>query len=370
MPRLIQRDSSYSPTGNPVHPRSSVRVEDSVADRNKRSGGSLGAAAQPEPDFLGLRYDDGAKPTCPRPEWRPGQRDGNWQCLIIANPTEILPTAAVEAAAVKESLEGKGIACDYLAGKDASFENVLHHLNSGHYDIIHYSGHIGREEESGEFGFLLYNSRFFYTRFQFGRTFTLRPSPSLNMAGNSGAVVQGLTEAFLSTGAQMVAGSLFNTPRPGSALLLKFYADFLRGVPAGEAMRQARLHVKEMENCGLSWRRALRRCMGSPFSLTVQSDELDAWLDKAGFQEGRVRCWGHRILQQAEILQLSNSRGFRRQFSCRACGGRRSAFLRQQLDRHGVLQLLKGAFKTALLDREKGVDGLPARNRLWRMGTR
>lgn len=304
-------------------------------------------------DFLGLRYEMGRSLRARGPEWRPGQRDGNWQCLIIANPTEDLPTAAVEAAAVKESLEGKGIVCDYLSGKDASFENVLHHLNSGHYDIIHYSGHIGREEESGEFGFLLHNSRFFTASSI--RTHVHTPAIAFLNGCNSGAVVQGLTEAFLSTGAQMVVGSLFNTPSRGAAAFAKkFYADFLRGVPAGEAMRQARLHVKEMENCGLSW--ACFVMYGDPrFSLTVQSDELDAWLDKAGFERAEFDAGAIKILQQA-VSYGSAIHGVSTAVFFAALVEGEDPFLRQRLDRHGALQLLEGAFKTALKDREKGAD--------------
>jgi hypothetical protein len=304
-------------------------------------------------DFLGLRYEMGRSLRARGPEWRPGRRVGNWQCLIIADPTEDLPTAAVEAAAVKESLEAKGIACDYLAGKDACFANVLNYLNSGHYDIIHYSGHIGREEESHEFGFILNNGQFFTASSI--RTHVRTPAIAFLNGCNSGAVVQGLTEAFLSTGAQMVVGSLFNTPSRGAAAFAKkFYADFLRGVPAGEAMRQARLHVKEMENCGLSW--ACFVMYGDPrFSITVQSDELDTWLEKAGFERSEFDAGAIKIVQQA-VSYGAAIHGVSSAVFFAALVEGEDPFLRQQLDLHGALQPLEGAFKAALKDREKGAD--------------
>ena len=306
-------------------------------------------------DFLGLRYEMGRSLRARGPEWRPGQRDGNWQCLIIANPTEDLPTAAVEAAAVKESLEGKGIACDYLAGKDASFENVLHHLNSGHYDIIHYSGHIGREEESREFGFLLNNSRFFTASSI--RTHVHTPAIAFLNGCNSGAVVQGLTEAFLSTGAQMVVGSLFNTPSRGAAAFAKrFYSDFLRGMPAGEAMRQARLHVKDMENCGHSW--ACFVMYGDPrFSLSVQSDELDTWLGKAGFERTEFDAGAIKILRQA-VAYGAVAGGVSTAILFAALLEGEDPFLRHKLEACGVLELLEGAFSAALKSGQSETSGV------------
>src|SRR5208283_1641765 len=146
-----------------------------------------------------------------------------------------LPTASLEAKAVRESLEAKGIACDFLAEQDASFDNLLDCLNASEYDIIHYSGHIDREEGSGEYGFVLHDSQFFSASAI--KTHVRSPSIAFLNGCNSGAVVQGLTEAFLATGAQMVIGSLYATPSRGAAAFAeKFYADFLQGVSAGEAM--------------------------------------------------------------------------------------------------------------------------------------
>lgn len=305
-------------------------------------------------DFLGLRYEMGRSLRARGPEWRPGRRDGNWQCLIIANPTDDLPTAAVESAVVKESLEGKGIACDYLSGKDASFENVLHHLNSSHYDIIHYSGHIGREEESGEFGFILHGSRFFTASSI--RTHVHTPAIAFLNGCNSGAVVQGLTEAFLSTGTQMVVGSLFNTPSRGAAAFAKkFYADFLRGVPAGEAMRQARLHVKEMEDCGLAW--ACFVMYGDPrFSLSVQSDELDTWLGKAGFERKGFDAGAIKILRQA-VAYGATASGVSTAILFAALLEGEDPFLRHKLEACGVLDLLEGAFSAALKSGQMEASG-------------
>jgi hypothetical protein len=301
-------------------------------------------------DFLGLQYEMGRSLRARGPEWRPRGQNDAWQCLIIANPTGDLPTASSEATAVKENLEAKGIACDYLAEQDATFENVLECLSASHYDIIHYSGHIGRDEESQEYGLLLHGSQYFSSSAI--KSHVRTPAIAFLNGCNSGEVVQGLTEAFLSTGAQMVIGSLYATPSRGAAAFAKkFYTEFLNGTSAGESMRQARLHVKGLENCGAAW--ACFVMYGDPrFSLELKVDELDAWLSDAGFERSDFDASAIKILQQALVYGTA-SQGVSTAIFFAALVEGAEPFLRQQLDRHGVLQLLEGAFKAALKDSEK-----------------
>ncbi len=304
-------------------------------------------------DFLGLRYEMGRSLRARGPEWRPRGKNDTWQCLIIANPTGDLPTASSEAKSVRESLEAKGITCDYLAEQDATFENVLECLSASHYDIIHYSGHIGRDEESPEYGFLLHGSQYFTSGAI--KKHVRTPAIAFLNGCNSGEVVQGLTEAFLLTGAQMVIGSLYATPSRGAAAFAKkFYTEFLNGTSAGESMRQARLHVKGLENCGASW--ACFVMYGDPrFSLELKVDELDAWLKDAGFERSEFDASAIKVLQQA-LAYGTVSQGVSTAILFAALVEGAEPFLRQQLDRHGVLQLLDGAFKAALKDREKDAE--------------
>jgi hypothetical protein len=296
-------------------------------------------------DFLGLLYDIGRSLRARGAEWRPTPKKGNWQCLILANPTGDLPSAAAEAVAVKESLESKGIACDYLFEKTATFENVLHYLNSVQYDIIHYSGHIARDEESGEYGFRLRDGRSFTA--ESIRTHVRTPAIAFLNGCNSGEVVQGLTEAFLSSGAQMVIGSLYDTPNRGAAAFAKkFYAEFMRGRTAGEAMRQARLHVRGMEDCGLAW--ACFVMYGDPrFSLDLKSDDLDSWLAKAGFERAHFDAAATKVLQRAVAYGLI-TKGVSTAIFFAALVEGEDPFLRKRLEMCGVLDLLEGAFKAAL----------------------
>lgn len=307
-------------------------------------------------DFLGLRYEMGRSLRARGPEWRPRGKNDTWQCLIIANPTGDLPTASSEAASVKESLEARGIDCDYLAEQDATFENVLECLNASHYDIIHYSGHIGRDEESREFGFLLHDSEYFSASAI--KKHVRAPAIAFLNGCNSGEVVQGLTEAFLSTGAQMVIGSLYATPSRGAAAFAKkFYTEFLTGTSAGESMRQARLHVKDLENCGASW--ACFVMYGDPrFSLELKVDEFDSWLSDAGFDCSGFDASAIKVLRQAYTYGTA-SQGVSTAIFFAALVEGTEPFLRQQLDRRGVLQLLEEAFKAALKDGEKGAETAP-----------
>ncbi len=305
-------------------------------------------------DFFGLRYEMGRSFRTSGPEWRPRDKNDGWQCLIIANPTGDLPTASSEAAAVKESLEAKGIACDYLAEEEATFKNVLDCLSVSHYDIIHYSGHIARDDDSGEFGFVLRDSQFFTASSI--KKHVRTPSIAFLNGCNSGEVVQGLTEAFLATGAQLVIGSLYATPSRGAAAFAKkFYTDFLNGVTAGEAMRQARLHVKGLEDCGISW--ACFVLYGDPrFSLDLKVDGLDTWLANAGFSRAEFDDSASKVLRQTMAYGAISGGVSTAIFFAALVEGTES-FLRQQLERHGVLELLQGAFKTALMASETGEDG-------------
>ena len=306
-------------------------------------------------DFLGMRYDMGRSLRARGPELRPQRQNNAWQCLIIANPTEDLPTASVEAKAVKKSLEAKGIACHFLAEQDASFDNLLDCLTASEYDIIHYSGHIAREEGSGEYGFVLHDSQFFSASAI--KKHVRSPSIAFLNGCNSGAVVQGLTEAFLATGAQMVIGSLYATPSRGAAAFAeKFYADFLEGASAGEAMRQARQHVKGLENCGVSW--ACFVMYGDPrFSLELKVEEMDSSLAKAGFSRADFDASAIKVLQQA-LAYGAAAEGVSTPILFAALVEGVDPFLRQQLERHRVLELLEGAFKAALKDGEQeGSEG-------------
>jgi hypothetical protein len=301
-------------------------------------------------DFLGLCYEMGRSLRARGPEWRLAGKNDAWQCLIIANPSGDLPTAVSEALAVKESLEAKGIACDYLAEEDATFAKVLECLSDSHYDIIHYSGHIGRDEDSGEYGFVLCDSQYFTASSI--KTHVRTPAIAFLNGCNSGEVVQGLTEAFLATGAQMVIGSLYATPSRGAAAFAKkFYADFLNGVSAGESMRQARLHVKGMEDCGIAW--ACFVMYGDPrFSLAFKVDELDASLTGAGFASADFDASALKVLRQAVAYGAASS-GVSTAILFAALVEGSEPFLRRQLDRHGVLKLLEGAFNAALKVDEK-----------------
>jgi hypothetical protein len=300
-------------------------------------------------DFLGLRYEMGRSLRARGPEWRPRGKNEKWQCLIIANPKGDLPTASEEAATVKDSLEGKGIVCDDLFEEDATFENVLHALNGAQYDIIHYSGHIGREPESGEYGFVLCDDQFFTASAI--KTHVRTPAIAFLNGCNSGAVVQGLTEAFLATGAQMVIGSLYATPSRGAAAFAKkFYADFLKGTSAGESMRQARLHVKDLENCGASW--ACFVMYGDPrFSLELKTDELGDWLAGAGIGRAEFDASAIKVLQQA-LAYGAVAGGVSTAIYFAALLEGADPFLRSRLELHGVLELLEGAFKAALRESE------------------
>jgi hypothetical protein len=207
--------------------------------------------------FLALKYDVGRRlrrATVPRSSV---PSTGQWRCLMIADPSAAeprwaLPNAGSEADQLANWLSGRNVNCDdYLRGEDATFDAVLERLLLHPYDIIHYSGHVIRDD-AGDFGLRLHGGAVLASgdirNFVKGR-----PIVFLNGC-SSGKAVEGLTAAFLDAGAQLVIGSLFEAPDAGArAFAETFYESILNGVTVGAALRQARQGVSGKAEFGAAW---------------------------------------------------------------------------------------------------------------------
>jgi CHAT domain-containing protein len=66
---------------------------------------------------------------------------GNLKVLLVENPTEDLPGAKTEAAAVRSALADTGVELDELQGKEATVGAIMQALTGGSIDILHYCGH-------------------------------------------------------------------------------------------------------------------------------------------------------------------------------------------------------------------------------------
>jgi CHAT domain-containing protein len=61
--------------------------------------------------------------------------------LLIVDPTQDLPGAAAEGAALQQLFSRRNVSCDVLAGRDASRARIVAALGSGAFDILHFAGH-------------------------------------------------------------------------------------------------------------------------------------------------------------------------------------------------------------------------------------
>jgi hypothetical protein len=314
-------------------------------------------------NFLGLKYDVGRSLKIRRvPQGSPRKEGENWRCLIIANPNAgdrewELPETGIEAAKLRKSLETRGVECHFLEGAEASLEGVLRALLSHQYDIIHYAGHILQDASSAEYAFRLNDHLLTAGAI---RSY-VKGSPTVFLNGcwsaktlgltDSMESVKSLTDAFLHAGAQVVVGSLFETPDAGArAFAEKFYELVLGGKTIGEAMRQARKHVMGSPDYAAAW--ACFVLYGNPcLRLQVAVDEVQRLLDQAELSKMDFEPSALRVVEQAYEFGRP-TRGVDTAHLFAAMVGGANPFLRERLKAEGasgedLREAFQGVFRFA-----------------------
>jgi hypothetical protein len=237
-----------------------------------------------------------------------------WRCLMIADPNEnepgwALPDAAGEVLALKAALTAKGIHdIDLASGEKATFENILALLGRYEYDIIHYAGHAIQDKESKEYALRLHRGKLLSAS-MIQRQVRGNPLVFLNSCwagiakglSNPPGSVEGLADAFLEAGAQLVVGAQFEASNAGAcAFASRFYESALAGKTIGEALREARQHVRNVPEFGPTW--ACYLLYGDPsLRLGLQQDEdaLDLALKTVSLSRGDFDPAAVRVLEQA-----------------------------------------------------------------------
>ncbi len=88
---------------------------------------------------LSRRY---ASETLTVARWREDRSDdGPLRVLLVVDPTEDLPGAAAEGAALQEQLRSHAASLDVLQGREATRQRVLAALAAGTFDVLHFAGH-------------------------------------------------------------------------------------------------------------------------------------------------------------------------------------------------------------------------------------
>jgi hypothetical protein len=298
-----------------------------------------------EEGFFCFKYDVGRSlRAMDVPSWTPPRSDQDWRCLIIvANPKGDLPAAAPEALRLRRWLEDRGIRCDYVGEAEATYETVLAKLLEP-YDIIHYAGHAGIDDDGSTYSMRLQDGNFHPDNI---RTF-VRGNPIVFLNGcTSARAVRGLADAFIAAGARLVVGSMFDSPDDGArAFAEKFYEITLSGQPVGEAMRLARQHVKGKTAWGAAW--ACFIMYGDPcLRIELKVDDLQASLRQLGLGRDAFDTAAGRVLQRAVTYGLPSGSVDTAHLFAAMVGGE-NAFLRDRLRSKRIPpEALEAAFQEA-----------------------
>lgn len=187
--------------------------------------------------------------------------------FIVANPTEDRADADLEAEAISGSLP-PGIDQRLLCRQRADVLTVSLGLQSGDHSVIHYAGHA---TGSGEQAALVLADGPL-TAADVRRIIRGRPLVFLNACRSvsfqrrrGSPVVEwstgGLAGALLEAGARGVVGTLWDAPQSAAEIAIPFYQELLAGHTTAEALRRARIRVRDSSDSG-SW--ALFVLFGDP----------------------------------------------------------------------------------------------------------
>ena len=179
--------------------------------------------------------------------------------LILSDPREDLKAAYSEGVAIRDNLE-------------AMHKDVIPNLRSGpvdaeyakgklrNYDVLHYAGHADYDLlDPANSGWLMSGGKF--TAKDVIEMSGSRPMPALvfsnachsgqtgewSVQKSYGNEIYGLANAFLLSGVQHYVGTFWEIlDEPSAAFAIRFYSALMAGAQAGEALRQARMHLVKL----------------------------------------------------------------------------------------------------------------------------
>ncbi|MBV7327446.1 CHAT domain-containing protein [Chloroflexi bacterium TSY] len=177
-----------------------------------------------------------------------------WKALLIGNPSSDLPEAAKEIEQLANMIESIPEAAipQIIMHRRATRRTILHHLSSGVYDLIHYSGHTHYDAQNPEASGLLLAQGEILTADDIVQHLNGRPVVFLNGCRSASLhdqevnTILNLAKAFIQGGARSFVGSYWPIYDTGSRhFSLSWYRMILQGETLGRAMRLARLESKE-----------------------------------------------------------------------------------------------------------------------------
>ncbi|KAB2930509.1 MAG: CHAT domain-containing protein [Leptonema illini] len=193
-------------------------------------------------------------------------RDGSRQdrsrlrILIVADPTNDLPSAAREGQMLYETLNAE-ISSDlidirFLSGRRIGRLALLEEMQGA--DIVHYAGHTGRDEE-GETGWLLHGGKILRS----SEIEQLRSAPNFVFANSCSSFgsysldeANRMASAFLRSGVSGYIGTSWDIADTEEVIefALEFYRNIFLERSVGEALFEARQKArKRNRTCDLTW---------------------------------------------------------------------------------------------------------------------
>ncbi|MFB7996565.1 CHAT domain-containing protein [Streptomyces sp. NPDC056002] len=211
-------------------------------------------------NFLGLVHELGRRSVVSRPVVGGRECTQVRRALIVGDTLGDLPSAREETERISAWLQGRGVACTVLIGRDATLVRVIQELAEDEepYDLFHYSGHVSGV--SGAAGLMVHNRKLIDLD-------ALQPlaglgappvvfingcasaDPALEPASRAlaeASLTMSACMSFMVMGAKTVVGT--RTP-VGDASALRFaeafYGQLQEQITAGAAMRQARADLEQ-----------------------------------------------------------------------------------------------------------------------------
>ncbi|MDD5347422.1 MAG: CHAT domain-containing protein [Candidatus Omnitrophica bacterium] len=229
-------------------------------------------------DFLGLKFNVGRVIRSRHEEAHPQYRSlgGKLRMLILANPTNDLPSAYDEGINIRNQFDKarEKISIDF---KSTSIDSLYVKKNLREYDIVHFAGHCEYDpEEPRSTGWVMSDGRFTTQDIlSIGQGATL-PTLVFANACQSAQVdrdhidqdcqekTYSLASSFLFSGVRHYIGAVQRIEDPVSFTFAReFYTQLLRGKSVGSSLRIGRLRlVKEYGINSLVW--ALYLLYGEP----------------------------------------------------------------------------------------------------------
>lgn len=200
---------------------------------------------------------------------------GVFSILIISDPRDRFSEAKLE---VDEliSLLPDNVGFKLLSGKEANFVTVTELLSKGTYNMIHYSGEVGFDEEKEETYLELADKNLFISTITKTKIITGNPFIFINGCKSSKGEVaaENLAIAFLNKGAIGFVGTLWRVSDVGArCFATNFYRFLFKGWSLGEAGKLARIKTKKELKTDFTWASIV--IYGDPYMQIIKPVDFD-----------------------------------------------------------------------------------------------